>query len=354
MKIYLCLSFLLINLAIAWETDNFSTRAQLLKQSREKVLRDLHALNDHTNQRIKDALKQFNRRRRNRCKPDMKRKIPLVTKLIHHAIGAGFSSTYLEAWVEKNIKTLPIINPIYKRGWTPRRAFNFANTIIGSDKIDHMINMGFKLFQKYKKRNLEKALQLSDLTEEIGGPYGLTVSGIKSYGDLAANFAGIYFYTNLTNGPNSHLGCDRKSNKYYLNEPVNWADYIHHSWDQGINCSLFTSLRSPLTKSKLNAYISENKEVNSSMYQKFTKNLDSLFENIYTSEDYKDLGFQNSCPLVDTQCEELIKINCAQYIVSPRCHSKYPSLIDSLKCYDPAPGERFNTSHSFSDYRFEE
>jgi len=97
----------------------------------------------------------------------------------------------------------------------PVRAFFRAGTVsaggllIGTDKIIHFIYVGSLYHQRYLSavarglgeaeatQRAVKATAANPLTSE-SGVLGLYSTGIRSNGDLAANFAGLKFYRNLT------------------------------------------------------------------------------------------------------------------------------------------------------------
>jgi hypothetical protein len=137
-----------------------------------------------------------------------------------------------------------------------------------------------------------------------------------------------------------------------LNEPVNWADYINDSWDQGINCSLFISLPSPLSLKKLNSYKKKYVKSQSDISKQFNKNLQTLFDKKYSSEKYKDLELNNYCPLVDKKCENLLNMNYSLFVLSPACIKYNPQTISTSSCTEPMPGKRFNKDHEFNNYRY--
>ncbi len=75
----------------------------------------------------------------------------------------------------------------------------------GTDKIAHIFQQGFTYYKLYEKASAkglspkkaaQKAIKYGKRTEATY--YGYFVSGVYSNGDLAANFAGMKFYQNLT------------------------------------------------------------------------------------------------------------------------------------------------------------
>jgi hypothetical protein len=76
---------------------------------------------------------------------------------------------------------------------------------LGTDKVGHLFQQGHEYFEAYRKAEqagadreaaLRKAVQVGVAQET--GFYGLLMVGVYSNGDLAANYAGLKFYLNLT------------------------------------------------------------------------------------------------------------------------------------------------------------
>ena len=354
--------------AYSWETDNFTTRVELTKQSAETKRENLYRLNNETNKNINLAIDSFNSSNE-KCTEDQVKEIPRIHTIIKNALGGGFISGALENWAA-DTKTSKIDIPkldtdIYSAMlFDPDPAMNIGGKILGTDKLGHFVDQGYDLYTKFRKNGnkIEAALQHSDYLEEKTGPYGLLASGIKSYGDLGANFYGFRFYHNLLNGNESHLKCDITSGKYKMNQIFNWADYIDSSFDEGINCSLFFSSKAPLTESKLkkfhrNMYYTtgtghrkRNKTKMNKKGKKMNKNLNKLYEEIYSQDENRHLKFNNFCPVENNKCTILKQNNCSKYYISPQCYGN--SMSDSNKaCSTPQP-IRPVTKHLYKDYNF--
>lgn len=113
---------------------------------------------------------------------------------------------------------------------------------IGSDKFGHFFQQGQAYFNLVHRKGklLQDALDWGDMTERTY--FGLTTTGIYSYGDLNANFEGMKFWERITG-----IGLTAKDQPYFTcnknvwerNAPFDWRDYISHTWDEGINCSRY-------------------------------------------------------------------------------------------------------------------
>ena len=132
--------------------------------------------------------------------------------------------------------------------------------LLGTDKFEHFLGTGFNYFKSYfiKKKSINETAQIG-WRDEVGALGGMTV-GVMSFGDLAAEFNGMFFWNDLLrfhdslpkkksrggkadfvedhrNGP--YIIC--KNNKWVLNKgkPFDWIHYLDDSMDEAINCSLF-------------------------------------------------------------------------------------------------------------------
>lgn len=116
---------------------------------------------------------------------------------------------------------------------------NINNHKIGADKFGHFIDQGFEYYELKKKdsSDVESILKFGESLEE--GIFGLGSTKIKSYGDLAANYDGFLFWHSITDGTNPYFICVR--GKYKKNKNFDWRDYITSAWDEGINCSEYSS-----------------------------------------------------------------------------------------------------------------
>ncbi len=128
-------------------------------------------------------------------------------------------------------------SPVYSRllgitGLSPVVQVN--NVRIGTDKIEHFMTEGYEYYEKQLEGgSLEEILAIGTFEEE--NHYGLQPAGIKSYGDMAANYSGYLFWKNLTDGDNPYFRC--VGNRWQQQKQFNWSDYVNPSWDESINCS---------------------------------------------------------------------------------------------------------------------
>jgi hypothetical protein len=180
-----------------------------------------------------------------------------------------------------------------------------------------MVDQGYDLIKKFIKSGMneegfKKAMEKSNDLEE--DDYGLGISGIKSYGDMGANFSGLTFYYNLLAGDKPQITCDSKTKKYKINYDFNWADYVNDTWDEGINCSYFESVKNPCEEPRKNT----DREI------KVTNE-----DEIYFKQYLKKLKPPLECPADLAKCKKVASRNCANYFVSPKC---LVNVYKKIKC----------------------
>jgi hypothetical protein len=133
------------------------------------------------------------------------------------------------------------ISPIIKIG----------ETSIGLDKFEHMFGQGFYYFTDsyLKDRGPIRAVKNGIIREKtfLGG--NKLSNGVFSYGDLAANFNGMRFWTHFLLKHDDILGKDKNLGPYVSCVNDQWVqvkeldfrNYIDDSMDEAINCSKFSS-----------------------------------------------------------------------------------------------------------------
>lgn len=197
------------------------------------------------------------------------------------------------------------------------------NVQIGTDKLGHFFNEGYGLYlQSFSqsdenKRNYNTTIFNQALENNY---YGLKTTGIKSYGDLTANYEGYQFwnrlcgkvYKNSTAEEKKYFAEHKCTKDAYIRCDVNpdtkkgtWAinkmqtfrleDYVSPAWDESINCNKYSK--------------AIEKDV-----------LSELSRRVYT---YKG-DPKNPCPAEPDKCKEIIKRYPGKldYLISEACKSK--------------------------------
>lgn len=169
---------------------------------------------------------------------------------------------------------------------------------IGIDKIDHFFSHGATYYEMVGRKpeipeeGLKKALELGHLQE--AATWGLQRTKVKSYGDLSANYHGMFFWRDLFDGQPAFLKCE--NGKFILQKKFKVADYFHPSMDESLNCSSFA-----------------NEQVASRI------------------EDVNKVR-NVSCPMVPADCQDLQKslpALVAKSILHPKCRTGQGSTIEA-------------------------
>lgn len=329
------------------EVDDFSKRKEILGISSEDKAKNLYAANDQVNKYIRAAVKEFNVNKS--CVEDMKQKPPIIYHRMKRILTGGMREGSIGEWAAKSKSIVKSKGDqhLYGEAWGVEASFNLNGHVVGIDKLHQFGNYGFQVFEEAflkKGGNFRKGLDFNNELEDY--VYGINFSGVKSYGDMAANFSGMQFYMNLLHGDNKYLSCNQSTGKYKVERDFDWADYVNDSWDEGINCSKFYKANYPYSKWK-------NKEQDENVIQEQSF-LSSFSDNDYISlagSNYKKRlkGKQMSCPDNLNKCKELGKLKCASFYLSPDCLKRVGYI--NQHCPDLKLGE-FSVPSSNSGYSY--
>lgn len=156
---------------------------------------------------------------------------------------------------------------------------------IGSDKLGHFFNQGFfyftdpnhlpiddsKLFRtaygivngpayKLSEVRANKTAALFSHTEE-NGSMGLSMNGVKSWGDIAAGYDGFLFWSNFYGKDKSIIRCE--NGKFVQNYKFDWKNWVSKAWDETINCNEYSDkLGKSVTKRINDLEIKWNRKLN--------------------------------------------------------------------------------------------
>jgi hypothetical protein len=217
----------------------------------------------------------------------------------------GKESIYQDSMIQVKIGRYTLWK--LEKGACCTAAFRYKGNLLSDDKLGHFLHSGYEMYyfadlrhrsgyvDASKKtsfwntfvRNItenslgsqnlkgEKAvIALSDHQEK--SLWGLTLSGVYSYADIAANVEGYKFWKELTEGPRPFFTC--KDGRWKMERVFSWGDYINPGWDEAINCSAYKNAR--------------------------------LTEQVKTrvAETLRAQGFaRTSCPVETEQCKDLLK-----------------------------------------------
>ncbi len=114
---------------------------------------------------------------------------------------------------------------------------------VGLDKIDHFFSHGATYWDVVGKDptlpsdKVKKALELGVLQEH--GSWGLQKPGVKSYGDLVANYEGLFFWRDLFDGKPPIIAC--KNGRFVKNREFKLEDYFSPGMDESLNCNSYAN-----------------------------------------------------------------------------------------------------------------
>jgi hypothetical protein len=227
---FLCFALLISpSAAFAFETDQFNLP--------EKPLADIGAeVHDYVKENVEKAIEKINREinarqnclhnktakncesaAKNRHRLNYLRSENAVARAVFNRLGAGIVPfTASGSWMESHRFTAQparfktsLKESIYatfpSNYLTISETVNLYGEQFGTDKIAHIFQQGYTYLRIYE-RALAKGLQkeaATKLATDWGRMsertfYGKLVSGVYSNADLAANYAGLKFYQNLT------------------------------------------------------------------------------------------------------------------------------------------------------------
>ncbi len=108
--------------------------------------------------------------------------------------------------------------------------------LVGTDKIDHFWIQGYDYFRRSREGvDPQRAVDWGTRTER--GIWGLTTTGVFSFADLAANYDGLRFYSELLE-PGSVL--QRNDNGcVVLVRPFDWSEWVDWRYDEVLNPSVY-------------------------------------------------------------------------------------------------------------------
>ena len=162
---------------------------------------------------------------------------------------------------------------------------------IGTDKLSHFLDIGYELFYDFRMHQSMDSIFAIAIGEEEG-ILGDTTTGVKSYGDIAADLDGFRFWQQVLGKDvrDPYFVCENGKMKQV--RKFRWSEYVNAAWTEAINCSEYSS-----------SAIAKNVELLE------TKN-----------------GARFRCPIEPQKCEGLRKIYSDFFpgqdinkIVSPRC-----------------------------------
>ncbi len=282
LHILLLITLISPSAAFAFETDQFNLPdvpladigAEVHEYVFENVSQALEKLNREIAERQKclenKAAKNCDSEAENRARLNYLRSENAVARAVFNRLGAGIVPfTASGSWMESHdFKAQPARYKTNQKesiyATFPSNYFTISETVnlfgnsFGTDKIAHIYQQGYTYLRIYQ-RALDKGLSKDAATKKACDWgrrsertfYGNLVSGVYSNADLAANFAGLKFYQNLTG--ETKIGAETKSPLVVL---------VGGVWRFNERVDLKENLLKPFITSHL------NEAVNSSIYTK--------------------------------------------------------------------------------------
>ena len=304
---------LCISTAFSSEIDSVTERKKLLSGTNSAAT---EFINDWVKEQLLASIQQTTN-----CNRDAFY-LNLILQVGGKVLGDGFLDAVKKAGHKLTLSFPPLNDSVYgqipakdkllfqlsQRTYHP--SFQAQGMVIGTDKVGHFMETGYLYFmflRRHPQAGLLDVLMLGHRSEKT--IFGLSITGIYSRGDLAANYAGLLFWQNLlgdiripdTRTKGNYLVC--QNGRFALNprQPFDIRDYLTPAWDEGLNC---------------NSYIS--REMNQPIQTHTAK--------------YND---GKHCPINPNQCLEIYKLYQYQplllwHIMSPECKQHLNITIESL------------------------
>lgn len=179
---------------------------------------------------------------------------------------------------------------------------SIAGHHVGTDKLSHFLDIGHDLYWDFRTyHSMDRLFQTVTGQEE--GILGYITTGVKSYGDIAADMDGFRFWSQVIGENLDHPYFACKNDRLVQLRKFHWADYVSSAWTEAINCSEYSSRDYDIA-------IRQNEE---------------------RLETNHSLRFQ--CPIVPEECD-LLRETYSRYfpesdigkVISPRCRSAEPQV----------------------------
>jgi len=264
---YLPILILLLAPSMGWgyETDQF--------HNRQEPLEDSTAVLDG---RVNDAIAQI------AAEWSGPRSDTKFVDRIFHMVGGYHWVDKIERWAMKSDQVDRLSTPrrdsVYSGHpfWATRVIgfFGVGPTIkvngqlIGSDKLGHFFSQGRKFYLRFLKLHDEgRAAERSAYTERA--IFGQITTGVYSNADLVANYEGYRFYRSLFEDgvvPGKPAILAWKDDRWVVQRPFTFADYVNAYWDEALNVNHFDHLLYPYMKERLLEFCDEY-EVEPQLYQ---------------------------------------------------------------------------------------
>jgi hypothetical protein len=244
--------------AVADETDNFTCRLRQLADSAV-------VLDEIMNARLLAVVERANRAP---CDDDC------LVRLLHEEIGGSYRHPMtlvpharFERWVEARRDVArcrtsfrdsiygarpynqPWLLPFTGRVILLADSIRLSGRVVGIDKLNHFVREGLAHWRDVHRNGRSIDEVLAKELGAPGGPWawnefgvkGWSLTGVLSYADLAAGYAGFRFWSDLSDvrGGAGFVSRDAETGRFVLQRRFAFSSYVTDAWDEGVNCSVF-------------------------------------------------------------------------------------------------------------------
>jgi len=128
-------------------------------------------------------------------------------------------------------------------------SIRLGGRLVGLDKVEHFVREGLDQWRVMRRDGVTAAA--AALQREQGKPgrrlawteygvKGMSLTGVFSYADLAAGYAGYQFWSDLLSvGHTGSFVAGGGRTGYVLQRRFSFSSYVTDAWDEAINCSTF-------------------------------------------------------------------------------------------------------------------
>jgi len=185
----------------AAEVDSFTRRY-------DPIIDSTKVINDQTNAYIKEAIANVNKRGKGCNEAILYKELrkffsnQYKGRLARFIINSSAIDKTLVKVKDSVYRDWSMVEAIVVGGWSritdPSAALIKVNDqLIGTDKFEHFFGSGYRYFKRnyLKGKGVQAAIRIGIAAEE--GLLGAWTTGVKSYGDMTANFNGMRFWNHL-------------------------------------------------------------------------------------------------------------------------------------------------------------
>jgi len=213
----------------AFETDQFTVPPKPLvdlgAEFQAEVARSVQRACDRVNEHYRDHLARaakarfrFVRESEEKGAADCLREVEIVEAVFNATVRGGYPQCQMELWARAGEFArqparfeVSAGRSVYDTIHRPITVFYLSPTInlhavyLGTDKLGHLFEQGYEYWEVFtaemarggsEAAAYRKAVKLG--IDQENGFYGTAIDSVYSNGDMAANYAGLKFYLNLT------------------------------------------------------------------------------------------------------------------------------------------------------------